>query len=323
MATSPRTEIRFPVGRLVMGSLYKARDKDAEGKPLVIKTGPDAGKARVDFFIAVAIPKEPGHTHWAQTQWGQLIYQAGAAAFPNAYQAPTFAWKIDDGDSQIPNRRGNRPCDNEGWPGHWIVKLSGGYAPKVYSQPSAGTFVELTTPDAVKPGYWVQAAGNVSGNGSAQQPGIYLNHSGVLFIREDKVIVMGPDAATMFAGAAVSAALPGGAPAMPFAAPGAPAALPGVPVAYPGAPGPAAMPAAPVAAPVMPAAPVMVAPNPAFLAIPVPGAPALPPQPAMPAPPVPAEPVLTPAGAATGHSYAQFRSAGWSDLQMRQAGYIV
>lgn len=314
MATTPRTEIKFPPGRLVMGSLYKARDKDAEGKPLTIKTGPDAGKARVDFFIAVAIPKQPGHTHWAQTEWGALIYQAGAAAFPQMYQSPAFAWKIDDGDSQIPNRRGNKPCDNEGWPGHWVVKLSGGYAPKVFSQPTAGTFVELTQVDAVKLGYWVQVAGSVAGNGSAQQPGVYLNHGGVLFLKEDKVIVMGPDASSMFAGAQVSAALPGVA-AMPFA--GAPAGLP----AMPGMP--AVMVAAPVMAPpqmpAMPGAPaVMVAPNTAFLAPPMQGAPAL-----QPPPMVPAEPALTPAGAATGHTYQAIRGMGWSDVQMRQAGYIL
>ena len=32
-----------PVGRLVQGSLYKGNDTDAEGRPLVVKTGANAG----------------------------------------------------------------------------------------------------------------------------------------------------------------------------------------------------------------------------------------------------------------------------------------
>lgn len=314
MAQQQRTQILFPVGRLVMGSLYKPRTQDAEGKPLTTKNGPDAGKPRVDYFAAVAIPKA-GEPHWSQTAWGQEILKAGAAAFPQAYQAPTFAWKIDDGDSQVPNRKGRKPCDNEGWKGCWVLKFGGGYAPKVYQQPSAGTFVELTTPEAVKLGYHVQVSGNVSGNGSAQQPGVYLNHNMVLFIRPDAEIVVGPDAASAFAGAAVSQALPG-ATAMPFAAPQAPVA------------------AVPPAAPALAPPPLAVAPNPAFLgAAPAPAVPAAlaPPPlpmaavvPALPvAPAVPAEPQMTPAGIATGHTYQQYRAAGYTDEVLRQHGLIV
>lgn len=331
-----RTDILFPPARLVQGDLYTANDKDADGKPLVIKSGPDAGKARVEFYFAIAIPKTPGHTHWAQTEWGQKIYQAGAAAFPQMYQSQAFAWKVTDGDSQIPNRRGKKPADSEGFPGHWIVRLSGGYAPKIYAQPQQGTYVELSTPNAVKCGYWVQVSGNVSGNMSTQTPGVYLNHGGVLFLKEDAVIVSGPDAATMFQGAALSQGMPSGAaPGMP---PGV--AMPGMMppgVAMPGAVA-GGMPAMPLPAPqqMMPAAqpalqmpgvqapaPTMVAPNPAFLAPALPGAPTLPPQIAMPAPAVPALPMLTPAGAATGHTYQQFISAGYNDQQLRAAGYLA
>ena len=90
MSTQQRTNILFPVGRFVMGSLYKPRTTDAEGKPLVIKNGSDAGKPRVDYFIAVAIPKTG--VAWHQTDWGQVILAAGAAGFPQAYQSPQFAW---------------------------------------------------------------------------------------------------------------------------------------------------------------------------------------------------------------------------------------
>ena len=130
---SQRVNITSPVGRIVMGSLYDPSTTDAEGKPLVVKTGPNAGQPRVNYFFALAIPKgaEP---HWAHTPWGQQIWNVGNQAFPNAAQSPAFAWKIEDGDSQIPNKKGRKPCDNEGWRGHWILKFSGGFAPKVYQQ---------------------------------------------------------------------------------------------------------------------------------------------------------------------------------------------
>lgn len=293
--TQHRTDILFPPGRLVAGSLYAPRDKDAEGKALVIKNGPDAGKPRVDYFIAVAIPKQAGHTHWAQSDWGAKIYATAAASHPQAYQSPAYAFKISDGDSTIPNRNGRKPCDNEGWPGHWVVKFSGGYAPKVYQQPQPGVYNELSTPDAVKCGYWVQVSGNVAGNGSAQQPGVYLNHGMVLFVKPDTEIRNGPDAATAFAGAAVSAALPGV---------GAVAPLPFTP-------------------PVAPAAPVAVVPNPAFLA--PPAAVPLPVPMGLPVPPVPvaAPPARVMTAKAQGATYESMVAVGWTDETLRQHGYMA
>jgi hypothetical protein len=106
-----KVNITSPVGRIVMGSLYDPSTTDAEGKPLVVKTGPNAGQPRVNYFFALAIPKgaEP---HWAHTPWGQQIWNVGNQAFPNAAQSPAFAWKIEDGDSQIPNKKGRKPVDN-------------------------------------------------------------------------------------------------------------------------------------------------------------------------------------------------------------------
>jgi hypothetical protein len=313
--------ILFPPGRLIMGSCYKGSDKDQKGQPRLVKTGPNKGQPTVQFFLGVAIPKG-SEQHWSQTAWGQIIWATGHAAFPAFAQNPAFAWKIDDGDSTIPNKSNKRPCDSEGAKGHWIVKFSSSFAPKVYVQPSPGVFQEVPTPDAVKPGFWIQVFGSVAGNKSQESPGVYVNHDKVLFVREDAVISQGVDAATAFGGAAVSAALPTVA-AVPFAA-----ATPA-----PGAFVPPATPAAPAAAvPPQPAG-VAVAPHPGFLAGPgapgVPGAPAAPvpmapPVPPAPvAPPVPAEPAMTAAGASSGFTYAQYRANGWSDDQLRAAGLIV
>ena len=301
MAT-PRTDILFPVGRLVMGSLYKPRDKDADGNPLLIKNGPDAGKPRTDYFIAVAITKEPGHTHWAQTEWGAKILACGAAAFPQSYQSPAFAFKVEDGSSAVPNTKGKKPCDHEGWPGNWIVKLSGGYAPRICSADGSQT---LTEPDVVKNGHFVQVFGNVGGNGSSQRPGVYLNHNAVAHAGYGPEIRSGLDTAAVGFGGA----LPAGASAVPIGAMQAPA------VAAPALPG-------------LPGAPVMVQAAPAFLAPAMPSTPALPALPGMPAPPAalptaPAAPMMTPAGLASGYTYAQYVQAGYSDLQMRQQGLIV
>ena len=123
-----------PVGQMVQGSLYKASTTDAENRPLIIKTGPNIGKPTQQFFFALAIPKEPGHTHWSQTAWGKMIWDFGHAAWPGKQaEAPTFAWKIRDGDSAVPNKAGRKPCDHEGFRGCWVLSLTSQFAPKLFS----------------------------------------------------------------------------------------------------------------------------------------------------------------------------------------------
>lgn len=320
-----KTDLLFPVGRLIMGDCYVGSDTDSKGVKRVVKTGPNAGKPFTQFFIGVAIPKGPEQAWW-QTDWGQKIMAVGAAGYPQFYQNKNFSWKIDDGDSTEVNKNGNRPCDAEGAKGHWIVKFSSTYPTKVYQQPSPGVYNELATAGLVKKGYWVQVFGNVADNRPSESPGVYLNPSMLLFVRADAEITSGPGAATAFAGAAISQALPGapGMAAIPFA--GAPTM--GAPMAAPTM-------GAPMAAPAMAAAPTMVAPNPGFLAVPgaAPGMPApsvaaMPMAPVMQAAPpaapaVPAGPALTPAGVASGFTYAQYRASNWTDDQLRANGLIA
>ena len=293
------TYITLPEGRMIAGNAYKGRDRDSTGAPLVVKTGPNAGQPRIDFFIGLAIPKVPGHTHWAQSDWGAQIYAVGAAASPNAYQSPAFAWKIVDGDSTVPNKEGRRPCDQEGAKGHWIVKLSGGYAPKVYVRDATGRAVEQPPGiEVLKPGHYVQAYISVAGNRSSQTPGIYINHGMLLHLRNGPEISFGPDANAVFGT---------GAPGTPVAYPTAGAA-PAAPVAYAPPVAPAAY--APPVAPVAPA-PVAVVPNPAILA------PVAPPA----APVAPAAPQMT--AKAGGATYESFIQAGWTDQVMRAQGYLL
>ncbi len=323
-----KVNITSPVGRIVMGSLYDPSTTDAEGKPLVVKTGPNAGQPRVNYFFALAIPKgtEP---HWAHTPWGQQIWNVGNQAFPNAAQSPAFAWKIEDGDSQIPNKKGRKPCDNEGWRGHWILKFSGGFAPKVYQQEGAG-YVQVMQKDFCKPGYFVEVAFSVDGNGSQSQPGVYINHSMVCFRAYGPEISFGPDVASAGFG---QSALPAGAsmtpPAGAIPMPQAPAAAPALPGAAPTMPLPPGIPVAPAPLPQggfapMPSAPVPgapapipVMPNPGFVQVP-------PPAPApMAPPPAPVAPVRQMTAAAQGVTYEAYVAAGWSDAQLVQNGLML
>lgn len=326
---SKRVNITSPVGRIVMGSLYDPSTTDAEGKPLVVKTGPNAGQPRVNYFFALAIPKgtEP---HWAHTPWGQQIWNVGNQAFPNAAQSPAFAWKIEDGDSQIPNKKGRKPCDNEGWRGHWILKFSGGFAPKVYQQEGAG-YVQVTQKDFCKPGYFVEVAFSVEGNGSQSQPGVYLNHSMVCFRAYGQEITFGPDVASAGFGAAplpVGASMtpPPGAIPMPqapaAAAPAGYAPPAPVPAGVPQIPGVAPAPLAPAGSVPMPyapapgaPAPIPVTPNPGFVQVP-------PPAPMAP-PPAPAAPVRQMTAAAQGIPYESYVAQGWTDAQLVQNGLML
>lgn len=284
---SENISITTPVGRLVQGSLYKGQSLDAEGKPLVNKTGPNAGQPRVDYFFALAVQKE-AETHWAQTEWGKQIWDVGHKSFPGGQaQHPTFAWKITDGDSTIPNKRGRKPCDREGYRGHWVMSFSSGYAPKIFNANGTAPVLE---PDAVKLGYYLQVAANVAGNGSQSQPGIYLNHSMVAFSGYGPEITLGPDPSSVGFG---QAPLPAGATAAPVGAFGT--ATPPVAAPLP-APAQAAPPSVAQAAP--PPPPLPVQPNPAF---------------------VTGRVMLPPANGAT---YDQMVAAGWTDALLVQHGMM-
>ena len=290
------TEFLTPVGRMVAGDLFKGQDTDAEGKPLVVKHGTNAGQPRKDFFFALAIPKTA--PEWPALY--QLILAEAKTGFPQLFDAagnctyPAFAWKIVDGDSTQPNRRGIRPCDRPGYAGHYVLNLSSGFAPDVYIRNSAGKHEQATDPNSVKRGYFIRVAGSVNANGSQNQPGLYLNHSMVEFVAYGEEINTGPSAEAVFGGAAP--ALPPGASTTP--------AAPTTPPPTTSAPG------APVPANVTPA-PDFRNPPAAPAATPPPA-----PAPAAPAAPAPAvEPKrMHPSGVA--YTVDQLKASKWTDEQI-------
>lgn len=299
-----KKEIRFPVGRIVMGSLYKASDKDADGKPRITKTGSNAGQPTQQYFFAVAFAKTPGVAHWGGESWGAEIWAIGHAAFPNIAANPAFAWKIVDGDSAVPNKKGVKPIDREGYKGHWVVSFASTYAPKVVTTDGSQYLLEA---GAVMPGDFVQVLATVDGNGSTQNPGVYINHGVVRFVgySGEGRIVTGIDATGVDWG---STALPAGMVAAPVG--GAPAAP--APAAPTGAPPPPAVPGTSAAPPPPAAAPLALAPSPGFTAPPPPAAAAPPPKPAR---------VMLPA--ANGATYEALIAAGWNDALLVQHAYMA
>jgi hypothetical protein len=200
--------ILFPIGRLVMGSLYKAQDKDrVTGKPFI----DDSGKPYVKHYIALAIPKG-SEQHWNQTEWGKKIYDVAVKGFPNGQaNSPLFSWKIVDGDSNVPNGNGRKPCDSEGHKGHWIVNFSNRFASPILCDEKGALL--LKPEEFIKPGDYIQVFGNMKDNGNQQKPGVYLNHTHVAFIGfGERITVSSIDPTTIGFGGA----LPAGASKTPI-----------------------------------------------------------------------------------------------------------
>lgn len=313
---SEAIQFTTPVGRLVTGSVFKAETKDNQGNPLMVKSGPNMGQPTQKYSFGLAIAKtDPGMTEL----YGKFL-AAGKQGFPSLFDAagnclqPAFSLKVTDGDSAVPNSKGNKPCDREGWPGHFIVFFSGSFAPKVYN----GENMPLTNPDDVKRGYYIRIVGSVKENGNTEKPGVYCNYSLIQLCGYGAEISSGPDVATAFA-APVS--LPQGASATPLApavAPALPGAVaPGLPVAAPALPTPGFT--APAAAPVV-AAPALP-PSPAAQPAAVLGAPASVISPSSVPAPAPAADFLAPAPAAPVEPSYSVQGQVLTKSQLVIAGY--
>jgi hypothetical protein len=292
-----RIELLTPVGRLVQGSLYEPTTTDAEGNPLTVKNGPNAGQPRVEYFFSLAIRKGT-EQHWMHTEWGAKIYQTAQQAFPNGQaQSPAFAWKVTDGDSQVPNRKGRKPCDREGFAGHWVLSFKAGFAPQTFSKVT-GQLIELPQKDAINLGDYIQVYGSISGNNSQQQPGIFLNHKFVALMGYGERIISGPDPESVGFGGP----LPPGASPVPLAGIGVNIADTNVPLVA----------AVPSIQPVTPQQPV---PPPYPQILTPPAVPAMPPI-------TPPQPVRKLTAKAAGFTYEQLVAEGWNDQLLIQHGYM-
>lgn len=209
-----------PVGRLISGSVTEPRTEDSEGRPLVFKSGPNAGQPREEYGIGIAIPKT--QQDWKLEPWAGPLLQAAQRDFPHLFTAPgqlanpaqAFAFKVTDGDSTVPNTRGNKPCDMEGAAGNWVVWMSNGFAPKLYKwDTQSNRAVALAPGEEIKRGYYIEAFGSTSGNNAqGNQSGIYINLSMVCLRAYGDEIVSGPSVEQAGFG---GGALPTGASTMP------------------------------------------------------------------------------------------------------------
>lgn len=321
-AKNEKITLTTPVGRIVQGDIFTPQTKDSEGRLLTIKSGPNAGQPATRFFVALAIAKnDPG---WPALQ--QAIHSTAQSAFPTLFNPqgqclnPQFAFKITDGDSDVPNTKGTKPSSREGFPGHWIVSFTNGFQPKCYTTGGASI---ITDQNSVKRGDYVRIFAEIKGNESLQQPGMFLNHGMIEFIGHGEPIISGPSGSDVFG--AAPAQMPTGvsatplAPATTMAAPPPTAAPPlATPAGLnPGSGAPAIPPTPPPVgmASVATGAPTNVKPAHDFLNPPTPQAP--PP----PTPQVPATPQMT--AAANGVTYEQYKSGGWTDEQMKASGLIA
>lgn len=283
--------ITTPVGRLVWGSVSTPKTKDSYGNLLIIKKGPDTGKPAPRYEFGLAVPKG-NETHWNQTAFGKMIWDAGVAAFPGGqYNAPAFSWKVTDGDSTALTAKGKpAPCTREGHARHWIFAFSSSFAPECLDATGKGR----VDPASIKKGYYIQVAGSVKGNNGSETDGVYLNSKYVSLQAYGPEISSGPDTASLGFG---QATLPAGASSAPVAAFVPPVDVP-APVTV----------AAPPVLPAAPAAPIAVTPHTAILTPPAP-------------PAAPVGPQMT--AKAGGAPYADFIAKGWTDATLRSNGYMV
>jgi hypothetical protein len=334
------TNFTSPVGRLVQGDAFKPNTTDMQGAPLTIKTGPNAGQARTEWFVALAFAKSDP----AWPAFKALIDAEARLSWPHLYPTPggpcvlpTFSDKVVDGDGF--DDRG-RPFNRlPGFAGHWVVRFTNGFPPQVVK--SEGGAWREARPEELKRGFYGRVAGTIKSNDNAQKPGLHMNWSKFAIDGIGPEIVVGPTAEDAFGAAGGSVALPPGASHTPVAT-GALSAGPTMLPAAGGvtyeamiaagwtdaaliaagmmapppaaAPAPAPAPVPPMAAPVPPAAPAAPAYD-GYRAGPAPAPPA-------PAPTPPAAPVRVMLPAAGGASYEAMLAAGWTDATLVAHGMM-
>jgi hypothetical protein len=170
-------EFTTPPGRIVQGSLYEPITVDINGNKLIFKTGKNKGEERVSYYFALAIPKN-NEKHWTETEWGKKIW----FFVHNHYQNKTprdFTWKVDDGDSTVPNSNDVKNCDREGFPGNWILRLSNGFPSPIWDFDLEKRILEE---DFVNPGDWVEVNVLMAINDKPNsKQSVFLNHRVIRF----------------------------------------------------------------------------------------------------------------------------------------------
>lgn len=165
-----------PIGRLISGSPSKYRTTGGNNEPLIYKSGENKGQPKREYSLGVAYDKNQADV----PAFIRMLKEAAKAEWDKLFDSdlncllPSFAGKIIDGDSAIPNKKGHRPCDNEFWPGHWIVWFNSDKEPPCVL-PRA---TERIPASEIKTGYYVRIKGSTRKN-DGDTPGMYMNLEGV------------------------------------------------------------------------------------------------------------------------------------------------
>ena len=209
-------------GRIVAGHPMKDQERYDDNGQKIMKDG----KPVTQRYTGLAIPKN-GSTDWKQTDWGRQFYAEGTNAV-NGYkngedQHPSFSWKITDGDSTIPNKRGKKPCEQTGYSGHWVVHISTEIPYGCYHVGKYDPIQAIQNPDEITCGDNVRVLVDVKPNrrkdgSAAKTPGIYVNPRLLELSSKGEPIInepSGPSASAVFGGGAPAQVAPTPAPAAP------------------------------------------------------------------------------------------------------------
>lgn len=204
------TECTTPVGRIVWGHPGRARQKThmdgaQKGQPVLRD-----GQPVQQWSFGVAFDKAA----FQAEIWPAMSAEIHSG-YPNGVP-PRFSYKYVDGDG-IDNN--GQPFSNrEGYAGCFVLAISTeAFAPPIYRlNPQTGGYDQLTE-DQIKTGDYVRVGLNFKVNVATGTltPSIYVNPVAVELVGYGEAIHTGPDAATLFGGAAPQ--LPPGASATPVA----------------------------------------------------------------------------------------------------------
>lgn len=290
--TALQNFFKTPVARLIGGSLYQLRTTNSKGEPLTYKDGSPRGEYQFRFAI-----KKGAEAHWNQTPWGAVIWKTGVDAFAHIANSPVFAWKVINGDSEIPDTKGIRPIDRPHYAGHWVIRFAPSQKVPFDIVDKSGRH-QLLEKNLINLGDFVQIYAEVRPNSTPGTrdvtPGVYLNPVYVSFQGYGERIETAPIAPPADSIGFGQDPLPAGCSSVPIAGtfnPAPPVAQP--PMAAAPTPAPAGMP------------PVPVTPHTGILT-----------------PPAPVGRTMLPK--AGGFTYEQFMATGqWTDELLIRDGYML
>jgi hypothetical protein len=214
MSTTKANIDLTPVGRLVQGSAFEPMTKDADGNPLTYKMGAKKDQPRVSYYMGLAIRKdEPGVNELIASirNFARQIHPRFFDPTGNCV-LPSYSFKYIDGDSTAIDKKGRRICDHEGFPGCWIFRFAGDFAPKCFVVKNKKA--EIIDPKTIKTGHYICITGTLADNRSDQTPGVKLYPSMVQWIGYGPEIEYGPDVSVL---ENANRTLPAGASLTPIA----------------------------------------------------------------------------------------------------------